>query len=65
MEPEEDGNLHYFACTTCQREDYYDFVKETTPGCQLGVPEHIRSAAQPPPQPAPVFLGTIGRRPNG
>jgi hypothetical protein len=64
MEPEEDGNLHYFSCTDCGFDEGWAFQKITTPGCQLGVPEDIRRRAQVPQAPEPVFLGTsIGRRP--
>jgi hypothetical protein len=61
-EPEEDGDLHYYACTTCGYEYGWEFQKQTTPGCQLGVPEDIRRRAQPPQKQGPISV-TIGRRP--
>jgi hypothetical protein len=60
-EPEEDGDLHYFACTTCGYESGYVRIQQSAPGCQLGVPADIRARAQVP-QAGPVPI-SIGRRP--
>lgn len=75
-EPESDGDLRYYACTTCGYEGGYEQVRQDAGGCQLGIPEEIRvkySASQPPgvvtleagSARRSVFLGTtIGRRPQ-
>lgn len=64
MEPEEDGDLRYFACTLCFREDGYERIQTDVQGCQLGVPLEIRQRAQTPaPKGAPVPI-SIGRRPS-
>ena len=62
MEPEEDGSLRYFSCTTCGYGPVgWEFIPEND-GCQLGVPASIRARAQAPDEGGPVFV-SIGRRP--
>lgn len=68
-EPEADGELRYYACTTCGFESGYEMTRQPEGTCQLGVPEDVRRLASVPPaqQSAgqPVFFGTsIGRRPG-
>lgn len=59
-EPETDGDTGYHACVTC---GYLFGWQHTQPypdnSCAVGIPEHVRRAASPPP--APPLL-TIGRR---
>jgi hypothetical protein len=56
MEPEEDGDQHYWACTTCGYEGGYAKAQTSTTMCAAGVmPE--------PPAPQPLIsLGMPGRR---
>jgi hypothetical protein len=42
MEPEEDGDLSYWACTTCGYEVYDQARSPADPSCQLGIPEEVR-----------------------
>jgi hypothetical protein len=64
-EPESDGELRYYACTTCGYEGGYEQVRQDAGACSLGIPEEVRRAASPAPEPQPVFLGSmIGRRPG-
>jgi hypothetical protein len=65
-EPESDGDVSYYACTTCGYvSDYERIGQPSGDGCQLGIPEAVRRAASPPQrQDGPVFVGTIGRRPQ-
>lgn len=62
-DPESDGELRYYACTSCGFEFGYELAAQDAGACQLGVPEEIRRAASISPEPEPVFLGTVGRRP--
>lgn len=68
-EPEQDGDLLYFACTVCGSEFGWErIVIQTEPACQLGIPEDIRRAAMrnvpgldgAPKQGTPVTLGRKG-----
>jgi hypothetical protein len=63
-EPESDGELRYYACTTCGFEFGYEMTRQSEGTCQLGISEEVRRAASiaPAQEPQPVFLGTIGRR---
>lgn len=63
MEPEEDGTLRYFSCTTCGYGPVDWETVNDTPGCQLGVPADIRARAQAPQKAGPVPV-SIGRRPG-
>lgn len=71
--PEHDGDVQFYACS-CGMEFGYRIVKRDEPDCQLGIPEqtrlqfatggvipaeHAGSHDQPP-----VFLGSIGHRPE-
>jgi hypothetical protein len=58
MTPELDGLLVVWSCGTCQNEEYATLAQaEGT--CQMGL--RIEQPAEPE---GPVFLGTIGRRPE-
>jgi hypothetical protein len=61
-EPEEDGDLRLWVCTTCGFESHYERVQQPPGNCQLGIPEDVRQRASVSP-PQPVFL-QIGRRPE-
>jgi hypothetical protein len=66
-EPESDGELRYFACSTCGYEGGFEMARQSEGTCQLGISEDVRRAAsfEPRQDPQPVFLGTtIGRRPE-
>jgi hypothetical protein len=70
-EPESDGELRFYACTTCGYEGNYQMVRQSSDACSLGIPEEVRRAASFDPRQdrpsagQPVFLGTtIGRRPG-
>jgi hypothetical protein len=56
-EPEEDGDVRYYACAECGGETGYTRVAPAEATCQLG----LRIA---PESAGPVFLGTIGRGPQ-
>jgi hypothetical protein len=60
-EPEQDGDTRYYACTNdwCQAEFGHQIIR--TPGgvCAAGLPVEVL-----PSPDAPVFLGSIGRRPG-
>jgi hypothetical protein len=62
--PEADGELRYYACTTCGYEFGYEMTRQPEGTCQLGIPEEVRRIASivPAQEKQPVFLGTIGRR---
>jgi hypothetical protein len=65
MEPELDGGVEYFACTTCFSEYYPPSPAEPT--CAAGLTASQRTAlGEPAPEsPAPAtWLGQIGRRPE-
>jgi hypothetical protein len=61
-EPEQDEDLRYYVCTVCGSESGYVRVRQAASegACQLGITE---PALRQLNEPAPVFLGTIGRRP--
>lgn len=62
-QPEADGDLRYYACL-CGQEFGYQRAGQADATCAAGVPEEVRRAASfGSGQPAPVFLGSIGRRP--
>jgi hypothetical protein len=71
-EPESDGELRYYACTTCGYEFGYEMARQDEGACSLGIPEEVRRAASinpgsiaPAQEKPPVFLSTtIGRRPQ-
>ena len=70
-EPESDGVLRYYACTTCGFETGYQTAGQDENACAAGVPEEVRRAVSispdrtaPPRGGQPVFVGTIGRRPQ-
>jgi hypothetical protein len=56
-EPEMDGDMRYYACMSCGGEFGYQRVQDSGDTCQLG----LRIV---PEQAAPVFIGSIGRRPE-
>ena len=41
-EPEEDGEVTFWKCTTCEQEFGYQVTGASEPDCQLGVPEAVR-----------------------
>lgn len=41
-EPEEDGEVTFWKCTTCEQEFGYQVTGSGDPDCQLGVPEAVR-----------------------
>lgn len=66
-EPEQDGDLHYWACTGCGYT--FGFIQITQPfhadsdgTCSVGVPETIRRAASAPMHRALGPLHSIGIR---
>jgi hypothetical protein len=61
-EPEQDGDLTYYACSCGYEWGYQQEVQQDN-SCQLGVPEDIRRAAQPAPEAPSLPLLQIGRRP--
>jgi hypothetical protein len=60
-EPEGDADLRYFSCADCGYTFGWEQVQQQSDGCQLGIPEDVRRAAQPEAGsgPQPVFLGGI------
>jgi hypothetical protein len=60
-QPEMDGGCQYWACTACGSEGDYGMLPAAEGTCQLGIPAE-RQQHEPPG--GPVFLGTIGRRPE-
>jgi hypothetical protein len=59
-EPEQDGDLLFFACPDCGNEFGYRRVQQDGPVCAAGLPVAVAE-----PVPAPVFLGAvISRRPE-
>lgn len=65
-EPEEEDGLLKYVCTGCQYELGHTRLTQADDACSLGVPEEVRrrsSLPQAEPE-LPVFLGTIGRRPE-
>lgn len=66
-EPEQDGECQFYSCEVCQYEFGYSLLKQDAGSCQVGVPAQVRTRFQQPQRSpsgdAPVFLGTIGRRP--
>lgn len=63
-QPEADGDLRYYACR-CGFEFGFERDAPQEGACSLGVPEDVRRKASIDPTPQqPVFLGTIGRRPE-
>lgn len=67
-QPETDGDLLYYACP-CGYEFGYQQVRQGEGTCAAGLPESVRHAvsfapAQDQQAGQPVFIGTIGRRPQ-
>jgi hypothetical protein len=62
-EPEQDGDLTYYACSCGYEFGYQHIAEQQDSSCQLGVPEDIRRAAQPAPEASSLPLLQIGRRP--
>lgn len=63
-QPEMDGDLLVYACP-CGYEFPAGRVGQPESACAAGVPESVRRAASfGSGQPAPTFLGSIGRRPS-
>lgn len=56
-EPEQDGEFRYYACPDCGGEFGYQRVQQDGETCQLGLKVITETAA-------PVFIGSIGRRPE-
>jgi|GEM_PF-3506507 len=55
---EYDGSCWFRACGTCGGEFGYTLGEPDAGSCQLGVPASLQERP-----PAPVYLGSIGRRP--
>lgn len=63
-EPEQDGDIRYWACTRCGTEFGYQRVSQPQPGaCQLGLPEETRRALSKVPVQGRTFV-VIGKRPE-
>ena len=64
-QPEQDGDLIYHACG-CGHEFGYRRLPQQESTCQIGVPEDVRRQASLviADTAMPVFLGSIGRRPE-
>lgn len=70
-EPEEDEQVRFWVCQTCETEFGYELVSRETSdsSCQLGVPAAVREKFSAPPPDGTggpdgtVFLGGIGKRP--
>lgn len=56
-EPEQDGDVRFFACFECGGEFGYQRVQQDAETCQLGLRVVAESAG-------PAFIGQIGRRPE-
>jgi hypothetical protein len=56
-EPEQDGDLIYYACESCGYEFGYRQARQEGM-CAAGI------MPLPSPEPAQVFIGSIGRRPE-
>jgi len=56
-EPEQDGDVRFYACVACGGEFGYQRVQQDGATCQLG----LRVVAEPA---GPTFIGQIGRRPG-
>jgi hypothetical protein len=63
-QPEQDGDLIYYACGCGYEFGYQRVAQEQDNACQLGVPEEIRRAASPPDPGPGLPLLQIGRRPE-
>jgi hypothetical protein len=68
MQPEQDNELHYWACNTCGSETDYIRIRPAADACQLGLAPAVRAAASTETGSSngrSVFIGDIPvRRPR-